>query len=1181
MPRKQFGASGCDCVPCALVALFRCNHADGNASAKWSANTVLPPLNCNEKGPTPVRITSIKQWREPVFELEVADRPTQLWAGDGGLSVDLFSSGAMIRPVHVPLALRVNKEGFIGGEGTSIARQFLLGGEPTVAELSAIASVSLAGGQIAASLIRELIRYEFGATLISAGTWTITTCGQWEAANTCARFNTFTGPIIRARNSQSMFSQALWGDIAMSCGTPLAIDNTTIAFAVPVFATTVNDKGETVEDLSRLERNEDQSVVIPVPAGFGPNTNAASLRDYFVGRERIQFGDEQRLVQSRTGARRLRLSYTASPSSPGTVLATARAESHAENVQVNQQFGCLFDNRRSPLAFGQYSAVGCVGLLMDWPEEAMIYRNGQLVATIPNLTPANKFVAGRWEDPSAFAVTDEEGSYLIFAHSPSGGKLHRTGALASLVVDTTPPIGTITQLDDWYYVDIESLPFQPESVRNDLSRLLSENQSRFRVSAWRQESEPSGFAFTPPSDIDPADTWPARFRRPNNFSPWQMVSVSGGQAVDLNTLIDGVSSYGAVVGVGTYATKPGGSFYDRAGNAMPHVPQMRFTVHPDPGKQLRGPRGTIAIGDRQQPTFSFDPLASTGVDVASSLMVLSAVSSLVLRFDQPVIGLTKNHIQFERRSAENGWQTFTPSKDSFQIRRGGSLYEYIITPPANQPANSVWYVEVNPLATDDEIVVPLTRDADAGAIGWSDEQQRDTVDGVPVTAASIQSLNLNGTIQTGARARLACRTMWGVLPSSWKNPDTINVRRKQVLLGNTASLTRVIELDAEASQRQLGVATEGEFFLPASGAEITPATTNKSFSPRCPPDPTNAQSAAGVPYGFFGVGTTIYPSPPATMPECASPCAWQTHSSAICSSREIAGLVLTWFTKTPEAWHPFEGFLGLPPSQYSTGTVAVSKLAFIDEYRGYQCEQNTWFTDDTVIKGTITASRAVDVYPARQTAFLHPLTLSVKVRVPGSATLPAGLNVANPPFNTSLSPASPTYTEYNWVPLEYTLRLTPNQERALAAGNDVEVGANDFQPNLMFRVSAIFATEDGVQNRLHGRAGSDIQDTFRGLLIETQTSRVDLLDVYQCQTVNGVRTCTPTQSIEQVTCVISGREDVEPAVEVISSTVARVTLSQSQTASLGPGKFAFAIKGIAEDETEYVYRTGHFYISIC
>ena len=208
--------------------------------------------------------------------------------------------------------------------------------------------------------------------------------------------------------------------------------------------------------------------------------------------------------------------------------------------------------------------------------------------------------------------------------------------------------------------------------------------------------------------------------------------------------------------------------------------------------------------------------------------------------------------------------------------------------------------------------------------------------------------------------RLAARTTWVVLPEVGKNAEPADVRMSRVgTIGDVSSVSGTVNetlhgefIDADddsenAPTQDVSVSSTNGLRPRMDG--LSPeysSRTSAGFLPRLPPSATEPNDAVGR-FSYWGLGTTIYPSPPALIEECSPPTEDQRHSSAIFSAGKITALHFSF--RTTVEWANVAqvqaGINALVTSvpEYSpcpcTLCDATGKLAVCVEYKGGECVQ--------------------------------------------------------------------------------------------------------------------------------------------------------------------------------------------------------------------------------------------------
>lgn len=641
--------------------------------------------------------------------------------------------------------------------------------------------------------------------------------------------------------------------------------------------------------------------------------------DYFVQRFRLSLGETERLMQhsakgwATTAVRLVALiDEDAVIGTKNTVLATAHTFRRQFGLGIDNTFeawlvegadqignvGPIWPPSRSVHAVGSFSDVGIRGMGASFggvTGTLKVFRDGVFVSQFANITPlGNFFYDGFFASPIAGLqqATSEEGVYLL-QFEPNDDSGKPPFALGSFVVDQTPPLVVIAQRNDMYVGDA-SESFQ--AFPKQRGAACSEPSDSFR-SVYGLTYPYSGEAFAHFDPMPPDE--------------------------------------------GIYSWAAEGSVYDRAGNLCRHNPQLRLTVHAVPPDGKFGAHAQIElpfIGD------DYVGVSVTGLDRATSefrfgrittpsraLLYANPVTQFVVRFDRPVRGLTRNHITLERWG-EPGWSvpSTVPPSDITVTQR--SPTEWLVSFDTRH-RNCVWYAKVDPAGGQVRVI-------DQDGDNEDDEEQ----------------------------CRLAARSMWAVLPQRGVM-EPIDCQPESMLVGGVSSITEEVEIDvngrpdtiaAEGSSpgrgyRDITLSSSREMYLPSSAGEFTADKTRKSFIPNVPASRFNGSGITGA-HSYFGLPTTIYPSPPALVEPCAAPSMPQKHSSVICSTNEILNWTITREIPVSSPFWP-------------------TSMSFSSTYRGYDCQQNVWADDN--YHAFLYAARNVSVHRPLKTAFLHRLTIFV------------------------------------------------------------------------------------------------------------------------------------------------------------------------------------------------------------
>lgn len=994
MPRKT-SISVCSCCrPCGFTDIFRCNHApfgDQATYLAWRTTAELLSLDCLSKAPAPRSVQGSGEWLPPGLQDQSAVLVYPNHAGGGDISVDVHAKSISVTPLYVPTGSR--------GMAALAINTFSEGKEPAGSDLAQSFTVGLYGGRISATVFADAIRFEHGASVQTAGTATI-----------------FEGRITVQQIVQGPDGKpAVESVFIPGSNKPITIRYAPNS-AAAIFGNTFWALGGNV--LHSLCRD------YPTNSQSESNLDAqASLRDYWVCRFRLSLGEQERLwmpdggyestvvgfgsqrlldlaggfnvasangpywrsttlninMPPRAAAPTLRMSAWPNEDSQ-SLLVTAYARANDDSLQFpsvpaggNTGIGIIYDSGRDGFSAQPGYTNAPIRGLSYWPylPEATIYRDGEFVGRIKQLGKAREWISEEFQE-----LTEAEGAYLIIGDDSLserdaigfpvvGGPMF---SAVSFVVDTTPPIGVVKQVNDVYVGD-------PTEILADFA------DDPTLASACLHESEPC----TGPR------VFVGNFDESRNARQWP---------------------------VGEYAQHLAAPRKDRAGNVMGHTPGMQMRVHslPPEGSGY-GASAVIELPFNKQGTlFRY---GAEFLPPCNSQLYDAPLASVRVRFTHPVTGLSVEHFSLQVVSEATGWQL--EERDigpAGALSRGSNASEYTLAlPSVEQQAGSVFY---------------LTFD--------------------PALAGPIRSLDDEGEPITKEVCRLASRTMWGVLHPYGTNRDLIDTQSVVRPIGGVSSVTESFSTNAEDDGLDVGndegitVASSDCLVFGPNAGRFSAADPPIGFSPRVPPHAVTKHTDDV--YGFFGIETSIYPSPPASVPPCSAPSSPQPHSSAICSSEEIVAwevsfdseveitessldgarayatsvganidveAVIRHYTSEyekyigPAEWSTSPEWTEFPQSRTNFDQYAIAGASNFKASPGayywqtnsmtggsvtrptsmtfaasipagpYACQQNVWaLTNDSMRQGWLYASRNASVCPGLQTAFLHRLTIGVK-----------------------------------------------------------------------------------------------------------------------------------------------------------------------------------------------------------
>lgn len=370
---------------------------------------------------------------------------------------------------------------------------------------------------------------------------------------------------------------------------------------------------------------------------------------------------------------------------------------------------------------------------------------------------------------------------------------------------------------------------------------------------------------------------------------------------------------------------------DRAHNFPLLTPSVEFTIH----ATMSGAKATfVATGDE-------------------SISRSSPLANIDLVFDKPVVGVMKRHftLQAYGKRADNTFGEIVLDDDLVRISptnivglswTSGNVCRITFDTTTQLPA-SLWRIVFQP----DEAVF-ATGDADYRA-KWSyihtppaaangDTLERFEAEVWRVLRGDPQQPNAvrwnadekkwkwrdeDANVPTPDDAQpciLAARFAW-IRPQPESNirqlidtsTNLISVNQRTVdetvTIGDTASVSAaVVEPDPEQPP-VMELSSSSTVSLPASGGSFHANHDADSFSPNAPPDP---DAATAVPHSYFGMSTTIYPSPAKRLSLCAAPLEPQKHFSALMAANNFTTITASMNTHVPVNGRTYAGGLAVP-----------------------------------------------------------------------------------------------------------------------------------------------------------------------------------------------------------------------------------------------------------------------------
>lgn len=179
-------------------------------------------------------------------------------------------------------------------------------------------------------------------------------------------------------------------------------------------------------------------------------------------------------------------------------------------------------------------------------------------------------------------------------------------------------------------------------------------------------------------------------------------------------------------------------------------------------------------------------------------------------------------------------------------------------------------------------------------------------------------------------------------------------------IGSVASVSGSVgEPNTEAGPTTTAIESSGSVSLPAEAGSFHTNHDADSYVPNAPPSP---DEGTDTPYGYFGLTTTIYPSPAIAVSACAAPRSAQKHFSAIMSNSDYTTITATlnhvpvngtWSVGYPRFFEQ-QGVTenvvvasGLHPA-FGVHVPFAQAISFSSVRNGLFLPQNEWFAEDYV-----------------------------------------------------------------------------------------------------------------------------------------------------------------------------------------------------------------------------------------
>jgi hypothetical protein len=353
-------------------------------------------------------------------------------------------------------------------------------------------------------------------------------------------------------------------------------------------------------------------------------------------------------------------------------------------------------------------------------------------------------------------------------------------------------------------------------------------------------------------------------------------------------------------GWATYTTRPAGSgmsvgYYratntllkDRAHNFPALPPVVDFTVH----AEMSGARAAFSASGESE-TIRTSPL-----------------TTLDLVFDKPVSGVVKNRFTIEAcGKREDGTFGEIDTADVIESVEQQDPTTFRLTLKAGkQLPGTQWRIVFQPNAN---VIADTGEDTEpcilAARFAWILPQE-----------------NVRQLIDTTTRL------------------TTVNQRTvdETVTIGDLASVSAAVAEPDPEQPPAITLASSSTVSLPASGGIFHANHDADSFSPNAPSD---ADAATSVPYSYFGMSTTIYPSPARLLSACAAPLEPQKHFSAMMAANNYTTITAQMATHVRVNGKTYAAALFVPD------TTGRPHASFSTNYEDAEYfASNGWFTGDT------------------------------------------------------------------------------------------------------------------------------------------------------------------------------------------------------------------------------------------
>lgn len=324
---------------------------------------------------------------------------------------------------------------------------------------------------------------------------------------------------------------------------------------------------------------------------------------------------------------------------------------------------------------------------------------------------------------------------------------------------------------------------------------------------------------------------------------------------------------------GNYTLDKPGDYYDDVGNRMPGPPTAGYQIHALPQQQRYGAQATIALPENV-------------VDGQPSLVYDAPVPTVTITFNRPVVGLLRSMISVVGTKQDGS--TVSPG---FTI--SDSQGEF------GQPGNT--------RAGEGEVfTVTLDQESQVHNSSWL----------VVLSPSGLTVKQTPGSTSQPEPCVLKARRAWLIAQDKAPGRTLIDTASSAGGLNRVPSLTTTISASA-ADDPGSTIDVSADITIPDSAGTFR---TGQSAA-IVPQVPETLDAGSDLPFSYFGLSTTIFPSAARSFDaNCSSPAVPQKHSSLIVGGSEMHSLTI----------------------QVSGVNTLTQPLTFTSSLAGESCSQNCW-----------------------------------------------------------------------------------------------------------------------------------------------------------------------------------------------------------------------------------------------